>query len=90
MSLVSEMIETAIARSERAWRKSPNYYPDRRFPDFGISKPAAKRIAAAAGVKTPRPGWQVDVEETTWHGHHGHWVLFSHSGTFKLRFQYSA
>lgn len=90
MSLVSEMIETAIARSERAWRKSSSYYPDRAFPDYGISKPAAKRIAVAAGIEAPRPGWQVDVEEVDRHGHHGTWVLVNHSGTYKLRFSYSA
>ena len=45
--------------------------PSERFPRYVISKPAAKRLTAALGIKMPRAGWETllayDPEGNRWY-----------------------
>ena len=57
-----------------------------RFPDHGISKPKAKRLCAALGIKMPRAGYEVGLTDDP---DGNHWYLVNIAGSsFYLRKYY--
>lgn len=52
--------------------------PSERFPRYVISKPAAKRLTAALGIKMPRAGWETTL---AYDPDGNKWVLINIAGS---------
>jgi hypothetical protein len=85
-----ELIDQAVAKDERAWKKSPDYYPARRFAHHKVGPMMAKKIAHAMDISVPKLGYEVTV--ATRKDMYGEprvvWHLMNKSGRFYLRADY--
>jgi hypothetical protein len=85
-------INSALLQKLHAIRaKSDAFYKSRNtakpaFMNYGISKPAAAKFAEMAGVKKPRPGYQVDIANDA--SANVTWVLINQSGSFSVNARY--